>query len=243
MGSSESTEGFRVVSVVPASPADEAKLSSYFDFILSMNGVRLVSVNDCTKIIEKSKNCKVFLYLYNVLLGEHREVVLVPDDTGLGCIVRWDHYETKGLRVLSVAPHSLAEYAGLTPLSDYILGTPEETLNTIDRFALINKKSKNLTLYTYNAETNAVRTLTIKNPLGIPLGLDVGEGLLHSLPAYTPPTPLLAEDVPQLVPVPLPPLPSATHPHSRTVQILPPPSPLQRPQLASSLLFSQYISQ
>lgn len=269
MGNTESQEGFRVIDVNPNSPASEAGLMSYLDFIVSINGLKLQPDNTFSSIISKSLECRVFLKVYNIISSETREVVVVPRDNWggqgyLGATVRWEHWnDFQGLKVLEVHPNSIASSAGLEPNEDFVLGTSEKTFNSIDHLgALIQAQSK-LVLYVYNCRTNSVRKVSIENPQKGNLGLSVGEGMLNRLPSDVKELEVKSPNEPALVTVlqaepqeeqkeEIPPPPCVHIPKTvpvmtseqQTLKILPPPSIYESHQQKSNfqVLESKYVT-
>eukprot|EP00968_Pinguiococcus_pyrenoidosus_P025018 scaffold5340_cov257-Pinguiococcus_pyrenoidosus.AAC.6 len=140
MGNGTSAEdaekvGFRVLGVQSDSPASEAKLINFFDFIVSAAGVPLRTL-DATfvELIEKHVDQPLPITVYNCKDNSQREVTITPSSTWggiglLGVTIRFDTYanmEESLVRVLEVARHSPAEIAGLKAGEDYLLGDWEE---------------------------------------------------------------------------------------------------------------------
>lgn len=181
--------GFRVIRVEPGSPLEEAGLQSYLDMLLSANGVRLVSEDRLAAIISKSENCPILLRVFNVLTRKTRDATVVPRQWGgsglLGGSVRfeeWSGEEDLGVRVLGILPDSPAAACGLQPLYDFILGSDEVTITCADQLsALALKTEGSLSLYVFNAEQRRIRRVSLTLTAGSPLGLDVGQGALHTL--------------------------------------------------------------
>lgn len=181
--------GFRVIRVEPGSPLEEAGLQSYLDFLLSANGVRLVSEDRLAAIVSKSVDCPVLLRVFNVLTRKTREATVVPRQWGgpglLGGSVRfeeWSGEEDLGVRVLGTQPNSPAAVCGLQPDCDFILGSEEVTITCADQLSALALKSEgSLPLYVFNAEQRIVRRVVLTLLADSPLGLDVGQGALHSL--------------------------------------------------------------
>jgi hypothetical protein len=85
--SSEEKEkvGYRVLGVQPSSPASSAGFVSYFDFILSANGVTLRATDSTfVEIIKASENKPLSLTVYNSKSHSLRDVVVVPNRAWLG---------------------------------------------------------------------------------------------------------------------------------------------------------------
>eukprot|EP00933_Yihiella_yeosuensis_P045421 TRINITY_DN40792_c0_g1_i1.p1 TRINITY_DN40792_c0_g1~~TRINITY_DN40792_c0_g1_i1.p1 ORF type:complete len:408 (-),score=122.46 TRINITY_DN40792_c0_g1_i1:258-1481(-) len=203
MGGSQSAEaeeisGVRVFKVSPGSPAAEAGLEVFFDFIISINGVVLEPGENpvfATKI-QESENGIAKLQVYSTRANSMREVQVKPrkwSGTGLlGATVRFDIVdvaENHGIRVLEVFPNSPAAHSGLVPYQDFLLGTATRVFHDIDELvetvtANINQR---IQVYVYNADSETVReaTLVPNNDWGGEgcIGCDIGTGLLHRIPA------------------------------------------------------------
>jgi len=193
--------GYHVLHVHPNGPGKSAFLVSFFDFIISADGIFFEKED--TKFVDILKNKigkEVKLKVYNVRTETIREVILVPSDSwggnGLaGISIRFCSFEAAHefvWHVLQVYPNSPASIAGLQPRTDYIVGTPELLFSdSEDFFTLINiNEGKPLPLYVYSTITDEVRLITI-----IPnqkwggtgsLGCDVGFGILHRIPRIDP---------------------------------------------------------
>ncbi|CAK0825412.1 unnamed protein product, partial [Prorocentrum cordatum] len=129
MGGGSSTEigGVRVFKVSQGSPAAEAGLEVFFDFILEVNGVKM-DPNYQQKFsegIQAAENSSAKLLVYNTRAHTTREVIVMPRKWAgkglLGATVRFDvtePSETNGIRVLEVFPNSPAAHAGLVPFQD-----------------------------------------------------------------------------------------------------------------------------
>jgi hypothetical protein len=185
MGSSESTCGFRIILVSHKSPASEAGLVSYLDFIISANGVPLSPDKTLNTIISKSLNCRVTLKVFNILSGLVREVQVLPSNSWggdglLGATVRWENWKTaEGLRILEVTPESYAHQLGLRPREDYILGTETCSINDVQTFEEILNSEKSFMLFVLNSGNGKVRNISVKP--GNRLGCTVGEGMMNSV--------------------------------------------------------------
>lgn len=200
MGGASSTEigGVRVFKVSPESPAAEAGLEFFFDFIVSINGVKMDpdSTEQFSKKIQEAENGEAKLVVYNGRSHNTREVIVKPRKwagTGLlGAKVRYDSVEedeNQGIRVLEVFPNSPAAHAGLLPFQDFMLGTAQTVFHDLDELvAAVNQNmGKPMQVYVYNADTETVREVTLapNNEWGGEgcIGCDIGTGLLHRIPA------------------------------------------------------------
>jgi hypothetical protein len=200
MGGSNSTEigGVRVFKVCPASPASEAGLEVFFDFILEINGVKMdpSGQQQFAKVISDAENGSAKLQVFNTRSNTAREVIVNPRKwagTGLlGATVRYDvtdPADNHGIRVLEVFPNSPAAHAGLVPFQDYLLGTAQSVFHDIDELVEVVSASINqrMQVYVYNTDAESVREVTL-----VPntewggdgcIGCDIGTGLLHRIPA------------------------------------------------------------
>ena len=158
MGAENSVEGYRVIDVKPDSPAATAGLTSYLDIILSANGIRLNSGPGFVDILTKSNQSRVFLRVFNILSEKTREAVVIPDaDWGgegmLGSTVRFEKWEPNqgNVHVMKVFPNSPAANAGLTAVEDYILGTPDMTIPTVDYLSKAIAGKETVTLFVFSS--------------------------------------------------------------------------------------------
>jgi hypothetical protein len=102
-----------------------------------------------------------------------------------------DNYETAEenlLRVLSVEKKSPAALAGLTPTTDYLLGTTMDSFESENVLADVLEENKDsvVEIYVYNTQSDVVRVVTLIPSLkwggrGL-LGAEIGKGYLHRLP-------------------------------------------------------------
>lgn len=200
MGSGQSaTEvgGFRIFKVNPGSPAFEAGLEVFFDFIVDIGGTKMDSnQNNFFAKIQEAENTRTKLVVYNIRTHTSRDVYVMPRKWGgaglLGAVVRYDaldNADNQGIRVLDVFPNSPAKQAGLIPYKDYLLGTTEVMFRDLDELVEIVNLSlgKKTQIYVYNSDTEAIREVTIvpNNNWGGDgsIGADIRTGLLHRIPA------------------------------------------------------------
>lgn len=91
------TKGFHVVKVIPNSPASKAQIEAYFDFVLGVEGLRLVNFvfvysnaqdepnDDFSKVLQSFSNLKkssISLVIYNLKRNSIR---------GMHCLVQLDY--------------------------------------------------------------------------------------------------------------------------------------------------------
>jgi len=198
MGGSQSDQngGYRIFKVNPKSPADEAGLEVFFDYILEINGEKLDSnQKDFFNRVVANENKEMALTIYSIKTNETRQLKIVPRQWGgtglLGATVRYDHFDIQdngGIRVLDVFPNSPAHIGGLVGFKDFLLGTPEFIFRDVDELVDIVNRSinKEVKINVYNVDLETTREVTI-----VPntewggdgcLGCDIGTGLLHRMP-------------------------------------------------------------
>lgn len=199
MGAGSSTEevrGVRVFKVLPGSPAAEAGLEVFFDFILTVNGVRLESQKTFSDAIKLCENGAAKLKVYSCRSHTTREVFVTPRQWGgkglLGATVSYDSADPAdchGIRVMEVFEGSPAQQAGLAPFTDHMLGMSGVAFREIDDLAAALKQSLNepLKIAVYNSQSESVREVTVlaNNNWGGAgcIGCGMGTGLLHCIPA------------------------------------------------------------
>lgn len=210
MGNAQSEEGskvelgYHVLQVQQGGPGEAAGLKSFFDFIISAQGVPLEK-EDATfvDILKNNIGKPVTLTVYNTKTEKNRECVMIPSNTwggaGLaGITIRfcsYEHINDHVWHVLDVSPNSPASRAGLETNTDYIVGTPDIIFNdSEDFFAMVSSnEGKAMALYVYSTLTDNIRAVHItpnSNWGGSgSLGCDVGYGYLHRIPkGYVAPT-------------------------------------------------------
>mmetsp|Transcript_56552 Transcript_56552/g.137295 ORF Transcript_56552/g.137295 Transcript_56552/m.137295 type:complete len:659 (-) Transcript_56552:58-2034(-) len=178
------TLGYRVLGVQPQSPASEAGLVSFLDFIVGANHQMLMGSSQGLEVGEEyddvdfpallrdaaSKNETVELLVWNLKAQDQRVVTLRPRDGWggaglLGVTIRLDNYggaEERLVRVLEVEPYSPAADCGLMDDgTDYLLGTTAVALETTDVLASVLHQhiDQIVELYVYNSETDLVRVV------------------------------------------------------------------------------------
>ncbi|CAF3579315.1 unnamed protein product [Rotaria sp. Silwood1] len=193
------TEGFHVLRVQDGSPGHKAGLEAYFDFIVSINGIRLDTDNDRFKEVLKENIGKpVELLVYSSKTQTVRQLTLIPHENWggqglLGLSIRFctfDKANENVWHVLDVQQHSPAALAGLRSNTDYIIGADTLLNDAEDLFTLIeSNEGKPLKLYVYNSESDMTREITLTPNVGWggegSLGCGIGYGYLHRIPIRT----------------------------------------------------------
>ncbi|CAH1992439.1 unnamed protein product [Acanthoscelides obtectus] len=211
MGNSESvevpgggTDGYHILRVQENSPGSKAGLQPFFDFIISINGVRLDRDNDTLKQILKNGIGKQLpMTIYSCKTQSVRSVTVEPSDTWggqglLGISIKFCSFEIAKenvWHVLEVHSNSPASLAGLRPFTDYIIGTDSILHESEDLFNLIeNHDGVSMKLYVYNSQDDSCREVTITpnsqwGGVGL-LGCGIGYGYLHRIPVRGTPPPV-----------------------------------------------------
>ncbi|RKP22902.1 GRASP55/65 PDZ-like domain-containing protein, partial [Syncephalis pseudoplumigaleata] len=176
------------------SPAYEAGIQPFFDFILAINGVRLDKPgSELTDQLLANVGKQVTLVVYSSKDQNIREVKLTPSDQWsdsakdglIGCAIRFCTYAAASENVwhiLDVAPNSPAATAGLQAHTDYVIGTMHRHLETQADFSRLLEEHQGVPvqLLVYNRHWDTCREVTIvpdKNWGGQgSLGCDVGYG-------------------------------------------------------------------
>lgn len=134
--------------------------------------------------------------VHNIKSNSQRLVKITPSSSWggaglLGVTIRLDNYggaDERLIRVLSVEHNSPAAIAGLTPMSDYLLGTTSASFDSDDVLAevLMMHVDRIVEIYVYSSESDLVRVVTLMptkswGGSGL-LGAEVGTGYLHRFP-------------------------------------------------------------
>ncbi|KAL7747209.1 hypothetical protein RI367_007420 [Sorochytrium milnesiophthora] len=210
MGNAQSTEsidpatkGYHVLK--PNSPASNAGLVGYFDFLVAINGQ---SLHEDTTILPQTIKANVDKpVIFNVFSSKwssYREVTLVPSQWGepkdglIGCSIRYCEHSAAAdqvWHVVQVQPNSPASAAGLQVDDDYIVGCPDVVLHSQQElYALIADRAEKqaaLKFFVYNVKSDELREVALSpsstwggNGL---IGAELGYGVLHKIPTQQPP--------------------------------------------------------
>ncbi|KAF8456758.1 GRASP55/65 PDZ-like domain-containing protein [Kalaharituber pfeilii] len=178
-------------------------IEPWFDFICGING-RQIDDGNPLLFRQEVQNClgtAVTLGIWSAKGQRLRDLVIPlprPSSTNskqtalsLGLTLQWTPLSiTSNIwHILSVAPSSPSDVAGLLPFSDYILGTPDEggVAGENGLAELVEQyMDRPLRLWVYNHEFDVVREVTIVPRRGWggegALGCVLGFGALHRLP-------------------------------------------------------------
>lgn len=225
MGNSESvdvpgggSEGYHILRVQENSPGSKAGLQPFFDFIVSINGIRLDRDNDTLKTILKNGIGKqIPMTVYSYKSQSVRTLTIEPSDTWggqgyLGVSIKFCSFEVAKetvWHILEVHPNSPAAIAKLRPFTDYIVGSDSVLHESEDLYNLIESHDGvALKFYVYNSDDDTCREVTITpnsqwGGEGM-LGCGIGYGYLHRIPvrnvAQPPPTTTIFSQVPTISP-------------------------------------------
>ena len=227
MGATASTEslhgGFRIHAIRSGSPAESCNLEVFFDFVVQVGGIPILSdVPSFSSIIKEHENEEVEMDIYNIRTREPRTVRIRPHSWGgsglVGLVGRFENIEadsTEAVRILEVMKDSPAENAGLVASTDYVIATSDILIRSMDEFAKLidSNRDRDVRLLVYNSISEQTRGVVIHpNDTGS-IGCSVGTGMLHRIPPSrqsnsgpeSVPPPLLesrslSSDPPQLIP-------------------------------------------
>ncbi|KAJ3044201.1 Golgi reassembly-stacking protein 2 [Rhizophlyctis rosea] len=168
-----STKGYHVLKVIEDGPADRAGIEPYFDFIASINGIRLDSEANLSEQLAANVGREVLMHVYSTKRQSVRVISVIPSDNWarpedgfLGCSVRFCDFQKASENVwhiLDVQPNSPAAQAGLRSEYDYVIGSPNASLfDKDDLYNLVVKHiGQTLPLFVYNSEYDAIREVLI----------------------------------------------------------------------------------
>eukprot|EP00906_Rhabdomonas_costata_P018671 RCo027237 len=216
MGNSQAPQqpciaGYQVARVVEGSPAHQAGLVPFFDFILFVDNIRMDTVDSSffCKYISKNENQPLKMTLYSTKASTYRGITLVPNrhwgGSGLlGCSIEWGTTEQAMncvWQIMNVAPGSPGHQAGLQSYRDYLVGMQdysqesEATINMFvdptdvhDRLACCLGLQQQLgtalplLVLVHDCVANDIREVLL-HVIGPTLGLDIANGHLHHIPS------------------------------------------------------------
>eukprot|EP00835_Amoeboradix_gromovi_P006222 NODE_693_length_5110_cov_0.285572.p4 type:complete len:146 gc:universal NODE_693_length_5110_cov_0.285572:4414-3977(-) len=129
----ESLKGFQILNVLPTSPAQDAQLTPYLDFIIKINN-QFITKENATQLLQLiSQQQPLTIVVYNSRSLSVVRKVIIPriwrdDKDGLlGCNIRLASFDKAHLliwHILEVVEDSPAYFAKLES-NTYILGSPD----------------------------------------------------------------------------------------------------------------------
>ena len=209
-------------SIAPGSPAAAAGLEVFFDFIVDVGGIPILSdTPSFASLLKDHENEEVSLDVLNMRSRETRAVAIKPHSWGgpglVGVVGRFEQIDsdsTQAMRVLDVNKSSPAEFAGLVTGTDYIIASNDSIFRSLDDFQqlLDSHHDQDLRLLVYNSISEQTRGVVIHPDSNGSIGCSIGTGALHRIPPgrsqsdssqHAPPlleSRSLSTDPPQLVP-------------------------------------------
>jgi len=190
MGSGASKAGgFRVHSVSPNSPAADAELEPFFDYVVEVYGVPIVNESQSFFSMMKAVEGEtVKLLVFNSRTQTVRSVLVTPrpwEGAGLlGAFVQYENiadHQNQALHVLEVTENSQAAYAGLIAQSDYIICTQESVVRDGEEFSNMIRNGGDFKLLVFNSISEQTRWIVL-HAEGPTIGCQIGTGLLHRIP-------------------------------------------------------------
>ncbi|XP_059966748.1 Golgi reassembly-stacking protein 1 isoform X4 [Mesoplodon densirostris] len=179
-------EGFHLHGVQENSPAQQAGLEPYFDFIITIGHSRLTQT-----CLGGPAACVWGVWESAPLPLQNKE-----NDT-LKALLKANVEKPVKLEVFNmktnkdVEPCSPASLAGLRPYTDYVVGSDQILQESEDFFSLIEShEGKPLKLMVYNSESDSCREVTVTPNAAWggegSLGCGIGYGYLHRIPTQPP---------------------------------------------------------
>jgi C-terminal processing protease CtpA/Prc len=189
MGGQESKPGYRVIQVIPDSPAHGKGFVEFLDFIVSINGTDILESSlPFQELIKSNIDCPVTLGVFSVLTMELREVCVTPQvwkgEGLIGINLRYEdamQVSNNILRITKVFPDSSASRAGLIE-GEYIVGCKEAKIKDSEDILGILDKLKKITLAVFNNVDLAVHYLELQADDGS-IGIEVASGVMHRIVA------------------------------------------------------------
>ncbi|GMH97049.1 hypothetical protein TrVE_jg9035 [Triparma verrucosa] len=175
--------GYRILNVAPSSPSSSSPvLCTYFSIITSIHTPSR-PLSEFTDVIREcaSLQKEVKLEIFNLKSRRRDYITVLPKPSPsylglLGLTLRPTSYYDdlpNCLRILLSTNDFLKE-------GEWILGTEDRNVDGVKGFEEVCEGVDEVGLYVYNGPLDCVRYVLF--PTLKPLGLEVGEGYLHSLP-------------------------------------------------------------
>mmetsp|Transcript_147279 Transcript_147279/g.257306 ORF Transcript_147279/g.257306 Transcript_147279/m.257306 type:complete len:412 (-) Transcript_147279:537-1772(-) len=208
--------GYQIGRVVQNSPAHQAGLVPFFDFIQVVDGHPIAQrpATFFREYLVKAAGKNILLQVLNTKTRTYREVHLCPNNTWggqglLGCSINWEDVDkaiTYAWHILDVNQGSNAHKAGIVPYRDYFVGMQatygSNNSNEVFITMFQNEKdfhrrlearieqcgdprhplfrNQSILFLVYDSVANDLREISCN----FPLGCDIGNGYLHSIPVH-----------------------------------------------------------
>jgi len=195
--------GYQVMRLHEGSPAADAGINAYLDFIVAITPpgghepVRFVAEDESfVNIVSKYLEKPLIFHVFNVVDNFVRNVRVTPSERwggggSLGMSVKFERiidFSEFAWRVIKVTPSSPAADAGLEDEVEYFVGTDVSPFLTDDDFddAIRENVDRTAVFVVYNSKTERTRYVKVKpsydwGGTGC-LGCDIGNGYLHQIP-------------------------------------------------------------
>lgn len=201
-------KGYHVLRVAESSPASEAGIEPFFDYIVGIGGQPITEDGDLlTNWLDQSEGKPIVLQVYssrrqavrNIRALPNRKWSMSPTNDSkpslLGLSLRLCSPENaleNVWHILDIIEGSPAQDAGLVPFGDWIIGYAGGILRGENDFYRVveEHEERPLRLFVYNADYEVTREVVIipnrswGSGEGL-LGCSIGFGLLHRIPKTT----------------------------------------------------------
>jgi len=202
--------GFRVLKTHINSPAHEAGIQPFLDFIVNielthseLKEVNLSNIQAFFNTIKANENKEIHVTLFNIYDRQLRKIHMIPHknwpeaDSLLGVLLRYEDYITaleRTYKVIQVLPGSEAEKLGFMEEFDYILGLTNYQYKDLGEFIKLLFKAEDVCVF--NVKEGRVRFIQTPKEKCV-LGCQFGEGILNQLPYKRYEMPMIEEGVKQ----------------------------------------------
>ncbi|EGG09278.1 uncharacterized protein MELLADRAFT_71291 [Melampsora larici-populina 98AG31] len=201
-------KGYHVLRVADSSPASEAGIEPFFDYIVGIGGQSITEDGDLlTNWLDQSEGKPIVLQVYSSRRQEVRNIRALPNrkwsmsptndskPSLLGLSLRLCSPENaleNVWHILDIIEGSPAQDAGLVPFGDWVIGYAGGILRGENDFYRVveEHEERPLRLFVYNADYEVTREVVIipnrswGSGEGL-LGCSIGFGLLHRIPKTT----------------------------------------------------------
>ena len=198
--------GFRVLKTHPHSPAHEAGIIPFLDFIVNielsqseLKEANLSNIQSFFNTIQANENKEIHVTLFNIYDRQLRKIKMVPHknwpeaDSLLGVLLRYEEYMTaleRTYKVIQVVPGSEAEKLGFVEEYDYVVGLTTYQYKDLGEFIRLLFKAEEVCVF--NVKESKLKFILMPKEKCV-LGCQFGEGILNQLPYKRYELPLIEE--------------------------------------------------
>lgn len=202
--------GFRVLKTHPHSPAHDAGIIPFLDFIVNielsqseLKEANLSNIQSFFNTIQANENKEIHVTLFNIYDRQLRKIKMVPHknwpeaDSLLGVLLRYEEYMTaleRTYKVIQVVPGSEAEKLGFMEEYDYVVGLTTYQYKDLGEFIRLLFKAEEVCVF--NVKESKLRFIQMPKEKCV-LGCQFGEGILNQLPYKKYELPLIEEAPPK----------------------------------------------